>query len=162
MVYTLLTTSIREDILDKLNNWSGLDYIMLKKFIENAYPIINRIAGVIIVICSMMLLLIIALEVTYLSSPTVKNYTDTKILNGEGITSRPLELCLHDAIKAYREFMDSDREKTLLFIYLRIKIKVIIIYGICFALSTGYGEEIAQMMYNVASEVIDNLLHTLL
>lgn len=152
---------IRNDIVGKLSEDGTPDYIMIHKTVDNLYPIINYIVGLIIVASALLLLIIIALELFYLASPGIKGSVNNLLLNSEGKSARPLELLLHDAVKSYDDYVNGGCERNLMLIYLERKTKVLIAYSLCFSIACGYGSEFAHIMDNITVKFIDAIMTVL-
>lgn len=151
--------SIKDEIIGKLSEEGTPDYIMIHKTVDTLYPLINFIVGLIIIVSASLLLIIIALEVFYLVAPGVKGSLNSKVINSEGKSARPLELILHDAIKSYDDYVNCGCERNLLFIYLERKMRVLIIYGLCFAVACGYGSDFAHVMDRVIVKTIEVMMN---
>lgn len=147
-------SKIKEEIFNKIYVDSGIDYIMIKKAVGNFKPIINWIVGCMVVLVVMSLLIIIALEITYLMSPGVKNYFNARVMNTKGADKSKMELVLKDAIASYEEYITDNKQSNLLWIYFKRKVVVIFITGICISLVCGYGGDLAKIILQVFDKTI--------
>jgi hypothetical protein len=152
-------SDIKQSIIDKLDHHSGgVDYIMILKLIGNFKPILEYIVGWMVVLTLTMLLVIIALELAYLCSPTVKHSINDKFINTDGVSRSRMELILSDAIASYKEYETIGRESNLLLIYLKRKLKVVFIYGICLSFVLGYGGELARIIMDIYDNSISKII----
>lgn len=151
-------SEIKEKIIEKLYNNNGIDYILINKAVGNFKPIIDWIVGCMVVITIAVLLIIVALEISYLMSPGIKTYFNTRVMNTKGADKSKLELILKDAIASYEEYITNNKETNLLLIYIKRKIVVIFIYGICLSLVLGYGGDLARIILAVFEKSILKIL----
>lgn len=145
--------NIKEEILKKIDMVGEPDYIAINSYIKYGSEIVNTISGLILTLIAMSFVLIIAIEVAYLTFSGFRNKLDGLMVETQGMKRRVYEVVLHDAKNSYREYIERGTNAHLMGIYLKRKIVVIFIYGVVFSITVGYGKEYVTVIEKMLSGV---------
>ena len=138
-----------------------LDYIMANTGI-NA---INTIGSFIISLGLGLLLIvfpiIVLLEVLYLNFSTLRGGVNKLMYSGKGSIQKVIKFTLRDAVKAYEEANTIETGNSANIIYLKIKIKAIIVVVVLSVLLMSGGDMIIRIVYSIMQELI-NLIKSII
>lgn len=152
---------IVNDMKSYLHSDVGYDYIMLIEGLGVIGKITSNILGLFIVILTLGIPLIVAIEVMYINFPIMQLKINNFYNRLEGKANKALGVVLRDAMWAVELSKTEEYGKSANLIYLRLKCKVIFLSVFLIALTIGPGHVLIIHTYNIVSGIIDGLISVL-
>ena len=121
--------SIVTGIEQNIDGPQRLDYIKTIEWTNTIARISSLVLGILAISILILIPIICSLEIIYITIPTLRAFTDKIVYDGEpGFVQRTVQFTLRDAIKAIEISETIEHgENTALWIYLKIKLKAILL-----------------------------------
>ena len=120
---------ITEGIEENLNRDVSVDHIKLIEWAAVIARVSSLVLGILAIGILILIPIVCSLEIMYITLPTLRSTANKILFDGrKGFAQRTLEFTLRDAIKAIERAETIEMgENTALWIYLKIKLKAIMI-----------------------------------
>lgn len=156
-----------DDITNELENRLAFDGDLDHITLIQSSSVISRVASVILGMLSLMIVIlvpiVIATEVVYICFPVIRDKTNELLtkLETRGADRRLLGLAFRDAKHAIEQVYCNGNGTTgsILWVYLKIKVKSIVFVFFLVALVLQGGGYIVQMVWSLVGNVIEKLFY---
>lgn len=148
---------IIEDMEEASAKGTGSNVEALENFLPVIKVYVEKILGILVVSLIILLPIVISLEIAYIALPTVQSVFDKILFKSKGVTNKILGFSLKDAIKACQEANTVQTGKSPMLLYLKYKIKTIMIVGVVISLLLGLGTDLVWIIYRLFSGAIEQL-----
>lgn len=149
---------IIDGIVKKLENDGSVDYIALTEKVYIIKDITEAILGLFVSLIIIGVPLVVTFEIIYLNIPIVQRGFENLMIRTEGKRiNRVLGLVLRDARLAVSKANTVETGVSVNGVYLRMKIKSIIIAVVCVAVVLGLGSTIVGWIVRVAANIMSVL-----
>jgi hypothetical protein len=151
--------------LESKLGYSGIDYIGLKESSSVIGRITNILFGVMSTLILILVPIITALEVIYICFPVIREMNEKVIhrLEVSGIGRKVVAISFKDAKKAieniYCSGVSNSSTSTILFEYLKIKIKSVMFIMFALTMVLQGGQRIVDIVWNFVGSIISSIFY---
>ena len=151
-----------EDIERQASSGGDINYLHFSTWMEAINKIGSVLLSLILGLLCILLPIIIALEVAYISFPFLRvEVVDKHLFKGNGKVQKAAQLTLHDAIKAIELANTIKTGKSAIAIYIGIKVKWVLLIAISLTIYLGGIDIIISLVVELLSGLLDVLRDTM-
>lgn len=150
------------DIERQASSGNDINYLHFNTWMEFINKVGSFLLSLLLGLLLILLPLVIVAEVVYISFPTIRvNVVDRFLFKGDGRVQKAAQLTLHDAMKAIEMANTVKTGKPAMLIYMRIKLKWLLLVAISLTIYLGGIDIIISLAIELFSGLIDVIIDAL-